>query len=97
MYAMTMTDAHFWVNGATEDEPVRCRAGSRRLGALRVGRIGALMVVGVAHAPFGHADRAYHSHAPGLAVRTPMDIQGRHTLPEGLDRFGLGRVWSRVG
>ena len=41
----------------------------------------------------GHADRAYHSHAPGLAVRTPMDIQGRHTLPEGLDRFGLGRVW----
>ena len=49
---MTMTDAHFWVNGATEDgatedEPVRCRAGSRRLGALRVGRIGALMVVGV--------------------------------------------------
>ena len=33
-----MTDAYFWVNGATEDEPVRCRAGSRRLGALRVGR-----------------------------------------------------------
>ena len=27
-----MTDAYFWVNGATEDEPVRCRAGSRRLG-----------------------------------------------------------------
>ena len=51
MDAMTMTDAHFWVNGATEDEPVRCRAGSRRLGALRVGRIGALRVVGVAPAP----------------------------------------------
>ena len=46
-----MTDAYFWVNGATEDEPVRCRAGSPRLGASRVGRIGALMVVGVAHAP----------------------------------------------
>ena len=50
--AMTMTDAHIWVNGATEDESVRCRAGSRRLGALRVGRIEALMVAGVAHAPW---------------------------------------------
>jgi hypothetical protein len=46
-----MTDAHFRVNGTTEDERVRCAAGCQRKVEMRIGQIRTLRVgAGAAHA-----------------------------------------------